>query len=119
MLCYADVLTEIKTICSCGRKATMNQRIRSDGTPLAAGEQIEVGGNERYVGKCRRHFQEGLDLAQGFVEKGTPAAAGTWEGHQNVTKLSFGLSSTCTPVSRHATTLLHHLLLSLAHHLHQ
>merc|ERR1712072_1277767 len=64
LLTYADVLTEIKTICSCGRKATMNQRIRPDGTPLAAGEQIEVGGNERYVGKCRRHFHEGLAQAQ-------------------------------------------------------
>merc|ERR1712072_578416 len=63
LLTYADVLTEIKTICSCGRKATMNQRIRADGTPLAAGEQIEVGGNERYVGKCRHHFHEGLAQA--------------------------------------------------------
>jgi len=63
LLTYADAMTEIKTICSCGRKASMNQRIRSDGTPLAAGQQIEVGGNERYVGKCRRHFQEGLDQA--------------------------------------------------------
>jgi thymidine kinase len=68
LLCYADVLTEIKTICSCGRKATMNQRIRGDGTPLAAGEQVEVGGNERYVGKCRRHFQEGLALANSITK---------------------------------------------------
>jgi len=64
LMCYADVLTEIKTICTCGRKATMNQRIRADGTPLAAGEQIEVGGNERYVGRCRRHFYEGLEQAR-------------------------------------------------------
>lgn len=67
LLCYADVLTEIKTICSCGRKATMNQRIREDGTPLAAGEQVEVGGNERYVGKCRRHFHEGIVLANSIA----------------------------------------------------
>lgn len=60
LMTYADAMTEIKTICSCGRKATMNQRVSSDGTPLAAGEQIEVGGNERYVGKCRKHFHEGL-----------------------------------------------------------
>merc|ERR1719393_321424 len=64
LLCYADVLAEIKTICTCGRKATMNQRIRADGTPLAAGEQIEVGGNEKYVGRCRRHFHEGLEQAR-------------------------------------------------------
>jgi thymidine kinase len=64
LLCYADMLSEIKTICSCGRKATMNQRVLSDGTPVAAGKQIEVGGNERYVGKCRRHFHEGLAQAE-------------------------------------------------------
>jgi len=69
LLTYADVMTEIKTICSCGRKATMNQRIRADGTPLAAGQQIEVGGNERYVGKCRRHFQEGLEQAAQLLAK--------------------------------------------------
>lgn len=69
LLTYADVLTEIKTICFCGRKAGMNQRIRADGTPLAAGQQIEVGGNERYVGKCRRHFHEGLAQAQALMEK--------------------------------------------------
>jgi len=69
LLCYADVLSEIKTICFCGRKATLNQRIRADGTPLAAGQQIEVGGNERYVGKCRRHFHEGLAQAKAVMEK--------------------------------------------------
>lgn len=69
LLCYADVLSEIKTICFCGRKATLNQRIRADGTPLAAGQQIEVGGNERYVGKCRRHFHEGLAQAKALMEK--------------------------------------------------
>lgn len=69
LLCYADVLTEIKTICFCGRKATCNQRIRADGSPLAAGQQIEVGGNERYVGKCRRHFYEGLEQAQAAMAK--------------------------------------------------
>jgi len=67
LLVYADVMTEIKTICSCGRKASMNQRVRDDGTPLAEGEQIEVGGNERYIGKCRRHFHEGLAQAKGAL----------------------------------------------------
>jgi len=69
LLVYADVMTEIKTICSCGRKATMNQRMSADGVPLAAGEQIEVGGNERYEGKCRRHFHEGLAQAQAAQSK--------------------------------------------------
>lgn len=74
LLCYADVLSEIKTICSCGRKATMNQRIRDDGTPLAAGEQIEVGGNERYIGKCRKHFHDGLEQARQQAEGKEPEA---------------------------------------------
>ena len=51
-------------ICSCGRKATLNQRVTADGKPLAAGASIEVGGNERYVGKCRRHWYEGIEEAQ-------------------------------------------------------
>jgi len=72
LLTHADVMTEIKSICFCGRKASNNQRIRSDGTPLAAGEQIQVGGNERYVGKCRRHFHEGLAQAA-LIEKASEA----------------------------------------------
>jgi len=63
LLAWADVLSEIKTVCSCGRKATMNQRVADDGTVLAEGEQVQVGGNERYVGKCRRHFWEGIEVA--------------------------------------------------------
>lgn len=63
LLTLADELREIKTICSCGRKASMNQRIREDGRPVARGEQVEVGGNDRYVGKCRKHFYEGLGEA--------------------------------------------------------
>eukprot|EP00929_Paragymnodinium_shiwhaense_P046284 TRINITY_DN23565_c0_g1_i1.p2 TRINITY_DN23565_c0_g1~~TRINITY_DN23565_c0_g1_i1.p2 ORF type:complete len:263 (-),score=87.72 TRINITY_DN23565_c0_g1_i1:330-1118(-) len=60
LLTMADVLSEIKTICSCGRKATMNQRVTADGRVVAEGAQVEVGGNERYVGKCRKHFLESL-----------------------------------------------------------
>jgi len=69
LLTYADVLTEIKTICSCGRKATLNQRITADGKPLAAGPSVEVGGNDRYVGKCRRHWYEGIEQAQAEMAK--------------------------------------------------
>lgn len=60
LLAWADVLTEIKTICHCGRKATMVLRIDSTGRPIRGGEQIKVGGNESYVSVCRRHFKEGL-----------------------------------------------------------
>lgn len=55
----ADLLIEIKTICHCGRKATMNLRIDGNGNVVSNGEQFEVGGNERYVAVCRRHFKEG------------------------------------------------------------
>jgi thymidine kinase len=60
LLAWADVLSEIKTVCHCGRKATMVLRIDGDGKPLRSGEQIKVGGNESYVSVCRRHFKEGM-----------------------------------------------------------
>ncbi|MCP4788202.1 MAG: thymidine kinase [Fuerstiella sp.] len=60
LLAWADVITEIKTICHCGRKATMVLRIDSDGNPIRGGEQIKVGGNESYISVCRQHFKSGL-----------------------------------------------------------
>ncbi|MCA9083535.1 MAG: thymidine kinase [Planctomycetaceae bacterium] len=60
LLAWADVITEVKTICHCGRKATMVLRIDSDGRVLRGGDQIKVGGNESYVSVCRRHFKDGL-----------------------------------------------------------
>jgi len=59
LLALADVLIEIKTICHCGKKATMNIRMDSQGNALRAGEQFEVGGNERYIAVCRKHYKEG------------------------------------------------------------
>lgn len=56
LLALAEELAEIKTICHCGRKATMNIRVDSQGNRVKDGEQIEVGGNEKYVSVCRRHF---------------------------------------------------------------
>ncbi|WP_150290436.1 thymidine kinase [Sphingobium estronivorans] len=58
LLGVADTLTEIKTICECGRKATMNLRVDGEGHPIREGEQTEIGGNDRYVALCRRHFVE-------------------------------------------------------------
>ncbi|MCB4861791.1 thymidine kinase [Sphingobium sp. PNB] len=58
LLGLADTLTEIKTICECGRKATMNLRVDAEGRPIREGEQTEIGGNDRYVALCRRHFVE-------------------------------------------------------------
>lgn len=58
LLAIADELRELKTICKCGRKATMNLRTDDKGRVIKEGEQTEVGGNERYVVLCRKHFME-------------------------------------------------------------
>ncbi len=58
LLALADTLTEIKAICRCGRKATMNLRVDEHGRAVVEGAQTEIGGNERYVAMCRRHFME-------------------------------------------------------------
>ena len=57
LLAWADNLIEIKTICHCGRKATMNMRIDERNRPVRSGAQIEIGGNERYIATCRKHFK--------------------------------------------------------------
>ena len=56
LLAWADNLKEIKTVCWCGRKATMVVRINDKNEIISEGEQIEIGGNERYVPLCRSHF---------------------------------------------------------------
>lgn len=58
LLAIADKLQELKTVCSCGRKATMTVRLDEQGKVIAAGEQVEIGGNDRYESKCRRHYRE-------------------------------------------------------------
>lgn len=63
LLGLADNLIELKTICHCGRKATMNLRTDAAGQPIREGAQIEIGGNERYTPMCRRHFKEALGRA--------------------------------------------------------
>jgi len=60
LLAVADHLVELKTICHCGRKATMNLRLGPDGKALHEGAQVEIGGNERYVAVCRAHYKEAL-----------------------------------------------------------
>jgi thymidine kinase len=64
LLAIADKLSELKTVCTCGRKATMTVRIDEAGDVIAAGEQVQIGGNERYESKCRRHYQELMDSAK-------------------------------------------------------
>ena len=58
LLIYADKIEEIKTICWCGRKATMVARI-VDGKIVKEGQQIVVGGNDMYVSLCRMHYNDG------------------------------------------------------------
>jgi len=58
MLVYADKIEEIKTICWCGRKATMVARI-VEGKFVKTGEQIVVGGNDMYISLCRKHYNDG------------------------------------------------------------
>lgn len=61
LLAIADEIRELKTICKCGRKATMNLRIDADGNAVTSGEKIEIGGNDRYVPLCRAHFYEAFE----------------------------------------------------------
>ena len=60
LLALADALVELKAVCECGRKATMNLRVDASGHAVAAGAQTEIGGNDRYIALCRRHFFERL-----------------------------------------------------------
>jgi len=60
LLALADALIEIKSVCTCGRKATMNLRVDADGHAVPDGQQTEIGGNDRYIALCRRHFNEAL-----------------------------------------------------------
>jgi thymidine kinase len=61
LLAWADELREIKTICHCGRKATMVVRLDATGEPVTSGDQILIGGNDSYVSVCRRHFKRSLE----------------------------------------------------------
>lgn len=58
LLAWADELIELKTICHCGRKATMILRLNELGEVQSSGEQIVIGGNTMYVSTCRKHFKE-------------------------------------------------------------
>ena len=58
LLALADEMREVRTICHCGKKATMVIRVDADGNAVTEGAQIEVGGNDRYVSLCRRHWRE-------------------------------------------------------------
>lgn len=60
LLALADEMREVRTICRCGRKATMVIRQDDQGRAITEGEQIQIGGNETYVSLCRRHWREAV-----------------------------------------------------------
>ena len=62
LLAWSDKLVELKTICFCGRKASMVLRLDQEGRPYNEGEQVVIGGNERYVSVCRKHYKEALNI---------------------------------------------------------
>ena len=57
-LAWSDNLKDLKAICHCGSKATMVVRFDASGQAVRKGSQIEIGGNDRYVSMCRKHFKE-------------------------------------------------------------
>ena len=60
LLAWADEMREVRTICHCGKKATMVIRQGPDGQALTEGDQVQIGGNETYVSLCRRHWREAM-----------------------------------------------------------
>ena len=57
LLAWADKLFELKTVCHCGRKANFVVRLDAEGNAVKAGEQVQIGGNDRYESMCRKHFK--------------------------------------------------------------
>ncbi|SIO09257.1 thymidine kinase [Vannielia litorea] len=60
LLALADEMREVRTICHCGKKATMVVRMSEDGEVLREGAQVQIGGNETYLSLCRRHWREAM-----------------------------------------------------------
>lgn len=60
LLAIADHLVELKAVCECGAKATMNLRVDASGQAVKTGAQTEIGGNDRYIALCRKHFMARL-----------------------------------------------------------
>lgn len=60
LLAWADEMREVRTICHCGKKATMVVRKGADGAALRDGDQVVIGGNETYISLCRRHWRDAV-----------------------------------------------------------
>ena len=70
LLALADALVELKAVCECGRKATMNLRVDAEGRAVTSGDQTEIGGNDRYLALCRRHFFQRIEESAGTAFEG-------------------------------------------------
>lgn len=75
LLALADALVELKAVCECGRKATMNLRVDAAGRAVTSGEQTEIGGNDRYLALCRRHFFERLAVSRGTLGQSSSSSS--------------------------------------------
>lgn len=71
LLALADEMREVRTICKCGKKATMVIRLDATGHPVKEGAQVQIGGNDTYVSLCRRHWREAMG------ERAAPVGDGT------------------------------------------
>jgi thymidine kinase len=69
LLAWAEELSEIKTICQCGRKGIMNMRIDSNGNPVTQGEQVQIGGNESYVSVCMKCYKHKVTIHKAKEEE--------------------------------------------------
>jgi thymidine kinase len=61
LLALADEMREVRTICHCGKKATMVIRLDENGKVIKDGEQIQIGGNETYTSLCRKHWRQEIE----------------------------------------------------------
>ena len=82
LLAWADNLKELKAICFCGNKATMVIRLDPDGNAITQGSQVEIGGNDRYVSMCRKHFKENYYRHTLVPQHQLPLSVGDGDEHQ-------------------------------------
>ena len=61
LLAWADKLVELKTVCHCGRKANMVLRLDAQGRPFHDGAQVVIGGNDKYISVCRKHYWQAIE----------------------------------------------------------
>ncbi|MBV6657477.1 MAG: thymidine kinase [Devosiaceae bacterium] len=80
LLAIADEMREVRTICWCGKKASMVVRVSEEGKAVTGGAQVEVGGNDRYVSLCRKHWRQAIDEANGGAVRPEDPIFGTHRG---------------------------------------